>query len=43
VLAVARSVGADALVSADRAFSTVPKIRHVIPDAAGVKNLLDRE
>lgn len=32
--------GAGALVSADSAFSEVPALRHVVPDAAGVKELL---
>lgn len=32
--------GADALVSADTAFASVPGLRHVVPDAAGVEKLL---
>ncbi|MBO0805925.1 MAG: type II toxin-antitoxin system VapC family toxin [Nocardiopsaceae bacterium] len=38
--AVARASGATALVSADRAFSAVPGIRHVVPDVGGVQELL---
>lgn len=37
--AVAKSVGAT-LVSADEAFSGLPEITHVVPDAAGVAGLL---
>lgn len=41
VLAAAtRSAGADALVSADEAFSSVPTITHVVPDDNGVARLL---
>lgn len=39
--ATARVVGADALVSADSGFSAVPDIRHVMPDTAGVRLLLE--
>lgn len=38
--ATAIRVGADALVSADRAFGTVPGLDHVVPDADGVVGLL---
>jgi predicted nucleic acid-binding protein len=38
--AAARSIDAQALVSADRAFSTVPRLRHVFPDSKGVAALL---
>jgi predicted nucleic acid-binding protein len=38
--AAARSIEAEALVSADRAFSTVPRLRHVVPDGPGVDALL---
>jgi predicted nucleic acid-binding protein len=42
VLAAAtHAAGADAIVSADGAFSEIPSIRHVIPDADGVKGLLE--
>jgi predicted nucleic acid-binding protein len=37
----AHAVGADALVSADSGFSAVPGIRHVVPDADGVRRLLE--
>ena len=39
--AVARETGATSLVSADRAFSGIPRLRHVLPDRAGVAGLLD--
>jgi len=38
--AAARAAGADALVSADTGFSNITAIRHVIPDADGVLQLL---
>lgn len=38
--AVALDLGADALVSADAAFSSVAGLRHVVPDEDGVKGLL---
>ncbi|PSL00988.1 hypothetical protein CLV63_101467 [Murinocardiopsis flavida] len=38
--AAARSNGAAALVSADRAFSTCTDVAHVFPDDAGVKGLI---
>lgn len=38
--AAARSFGAAALVSADAAYAVVPRLRHVIPDAAGVAGLV---
>lgn len=38
--AVALEAGADALVSADRAFADVPGLNHVIPDDAGITQLL---
>ncbi len=38
--AVALEGGADAVVSADRAFAAVPGLRHVAPDADGVAQLL---
>lgn len=38
--AAARSVDADALVSADAAFADVPRLPHVVPDAEGVRTLL---
>jgi predicted nucleic acid-binding protein len=41
VLAAAAHVaGAEALVSADTAFSTVANLRHIVPDAEGVARLL---
>jgi len=41
VLAAAASdVGANALVSADRAFGEIPGLAHVIPDAPGIGALL---
>jgi predicted nucleic acid-binding protein len=39
--AAAHAAGADALVSADPGFSTVANIRHVMPDAKGIRALLD--
>ena len=38
--AAARAAGAEALVSADAGFSGIAAIRHVVPDAAGVRALL---
>jgi len=38
--ATASAAGAEALVSADAAFSAVEELRHVVPDAAGVTSLL---
>lgn len=38
--AAARGAGAEALVSADRAFATVPGLRHVYPDEGGLRELL---
>jgi uncharacterized protein len=38
--AAALDLGADLLVSADPAFASVPGLRHVLPDAAGVAGLL---
>jgi uncharacterized protein len=38
--AAAHAAGADAIVSADGAFSEVPSVRHVVPDADGVTELL---
>lgn len=38
--ATASAAGAEALVSADAAFSAVEGLRHVTPDAAGVASLL---
>lgn len=40
--AAAQAAGADALVSADEAFASVPTITHVVPDGTGVHRLLDR-
>ncbi|HEY0237673.1 MAG TPA: type II toxin-antitoxin system VapC family toxin [Friedmanniella sp.] len=40
--AAALAAGADALVSADRAFAAVRGLRHVVPDASGVASLLAR-
>ncbi len=37
--AVAQSIGAYALVSADRAFTEVPGLRHVVPDEQGITQL----
>lgn len=39
--AAATSVGADALVSADQGFGSVPDLRHVVPDADGVFTLIN--
>jgi predicted nucleic acid-binding protein len=39
--AAAHVVGAEALVSADAAFSAVPILRHVVPDETGVRQLLE--
>ncbi len=33
-------IGASALVSADSGFASVPRLRHVVPDAAGLKALI---
>ena len=41
--AAAHAAGADALVSADTGFSAVANIRHVIPDAYGIRYLLDHD
>jgi uncharacterized protein len=38
--ATAIAAGARALVSADRAFGSLPELQHVVPDAAGVAGLL---
>jgi uncharacterized protein len=38
--AAARAAGAEALVSADGGFSRITAVRHVVPDAAGVRALL---
>lgn len=38
--AAAHAAGADALVSADRAFSSVANVRHVVPDDEGVRKLI---
>jgi predicted nucleic acid-binding protein len=38
--AAAHASGADALVSADAAFSTMANLYHVVPDAKGVEHLL---
>jgi predicted nucleic acid-binding protein len=38
--AAARAAGAGALVSADTGFSAITAIKHVIPDAEGVRDLL---
>lgn len=44
VLAAAtRAAGADTLVSADEAFSSVATITHVIPDGDGIRRLLGSE
>jgi uncharacterized protein len=40
LVAAAARAGADAIVSADRAFATVEAPPHVFPDAAGVRSLL---
>lgn len=39
--AAAHAVGAEALVSADAGYSAVANIRHVVPDADGVRDLLE--
>jgi uncharacterized protein len=39
--AAAHAVGADALVSADRGYSALSRIRHVVPDEDGIGRLLD--
>ena len=41
--AAAHAAGADALVSADAGFSAVENIRHVIPDAYGIRSLLGHD
>jgi len=41
--AAAHAAGADALVSADAGFSGVANIRHVTPDANGIRYLLDHD
>jgi predicted nucleic acid-binding protein len=41
--AASASVGASALVSADAAFGELPDVRHVVPDSAGVAQLLSVE
>lgn len=38
--AAAHAAGADALVSADQAFSEVANIHHVLPDDGGIRELL---
>jgi uncharacterized protein len=38
--AAAHAAGADALVSADAGFGSIAAIRHVIPDAEGIRRLL---
>lgn len=38
--AAAHAAGAEALVSADSAFSTIPNVRHIVPDEEGVRHLL---
>jgi predicted nucleic acid-binding protein len=38
--AAAESAGAVALVSADPGFAELGTLRHVVPDASGVKSLL---
>jgi predicted nucleic acid-binding protein len=40
--AAAHAAGADALVSADAGFSAVANIRHVVPDADGIRDLIGR-
>jgi predicted nucleic acid-binding protein len=39
--AAAHAAGAEALVSADAGFSAIPNVRHVIPDANGIRSLLE--
>jgi uncharacterized protein len=41
--AAAHAAGADALVSADAGFSAVANIRHVTPDAEGIRHLLGQD
>jgi predicted nucleic acid-binding protein len=41
--ASAAGAGARALVSADAAFADLPELRHQVPDAAGIAELLDAE
>ncbi len=41
--AAAHAAGADALVSADSGFSAVANIRHVTPDADGIRYLLGHD
>jgi predicted nucleic acid-binding protein len=41
--AAAHAAGADALVSADAGFSAVANIRHVTPDANGIRYLLGHD
>lgn len=41
LIAAAHAAGADAIVSADAAFAEVPSVRHAVPDADGVTELLD--
>jgi predicted nucleic acid-binding protein len=38
--AAARSIEAEAILSADRAFSAVPRLTHVFPNAEGIRSLL---
>jgi predicted nucleic acid-binding protein len=38
--AAAHAAGAAALVSADGAFTSMPGVRHVVPDADGIRELL---
>jgi uncharacterized protein len=40
--AAAHAAGAEALVSADGGFSALANVRHVIPDADGLRHLLER-
>ena len=40
--AVARSLSARAIASADAAYGRVPRLAHVVPDATGVAGLLGR-
>jgi predicted nucleic acid-binding protein len=35
------AAGASALVSADAAFAELPELRHLVPDAAGIAELLN--
>jgi hypothetical protein len=41
--AAARAAGADTLVSADKAFSTLPTVTHVVPDEPGLRRLLAKD